>query len=100
METNNTKSVETNASMESRQLDLPDLAIKTILEKLEPTDLCIIIIGLDAQKKWQLHIASQKEPLSSFEDVIERRGFLMVYLSKHWSVVMLKSSYNDGRKSS
>lgn len=123
----NTKSVETNASMESRLLDLPALAIETILEKLEPADLCTMacvsnyfrdiclsdylwkrhmtqkwgrIIGLAAQKEWKLHIASQKERLSSCEDGRERKGFFKVYLSKLWSVVMLKSSHNDGRKSS
>ena len=115
------------SSMESRLLDLPDLAIETILEKLEPADLCTMacvsnyfrdiclsdylwkrhmtqkwgrIIGLAAQKEWKLHVASQKERLSSCEDGRERRGFFKVYLSKFWYVVMLKSSHNDGRKSS
>ncbi|XP_071704614.1 F-box protein At2g32560-like [Rutidosis leptorrhynchoides] len=125
MKTDDREDVKTSAATESRSLlDLPDLALETILEKLEPADLCKMacvstylrgmsmsdyhwkhhmkqkwgrIFGPAAKKEWQLYIASQKDLLDSEE----KRGFLRGYLSKLWPVMKLKSrsrSYNE-RKS-
>ncbi|XP_076925399.1 F-box protein At2g26850-like [Bidens hawaiensis] len=110
-----TENIETNTISESSLLNLPDLALETILEKLEPADLCKMacvstyfrdicftdylwkhhmkqrwgrLIGSVAQKEWMLHVASQKHSL----DGAESRGFL----SKLWPVMMFK--FNDERK--
>ncbi|KAF5779031.1 putative F-box domain-containing protein [Helianthus annuus] len=118
LNTNTMENVETTTTAESSSLlDLPDLALETILEKLEPVDLCKMacvssqlrdmcsseylwkqhmkrkwgrVFGFVAKKEWLLHVASQKNIL----DGAERRGFL----SKLWPVMLFKSS--DERKSS
>ncbi|KAI7744622.1 hypothetical protein M8C21_000481, partial [Ambrosia artemisiifolia] len=105
--TNTMENIETNATRETSLLDLPDLALETILEKLEPADLfkmasvstylrdvCLSehlwkehmkrkwgrIFGFVAQKEWQLHVASQKDVIG----VVETRGFF----SKLWPIMM------------
>lgn len=105
-------------------LDLPDLALETILEKLDPADLsrtacvstylkdiCLTdylwkrhmkqkwgrVIGCAAQKELELHIASLKD----FLDGGEKRWLLWVYLSKLWHVMMFKfGRSNEKRKCS
>lgn len=104
-------------------LDLPDLVLETILEKLEPSDLstmaCVStslkdislseflwkrhmkekwgrIIGSAAQREWESHIATQKESRNYFFDGGEG-GFLVKYLSKLMPVVVFKSSFNGKR---
>lgn len=115
LNTKPTDKIETTTTIEPSLLDLPDLALETILEKLEPTDLCKMacvstylrdmcssdhlwkqhmqkkwgkIFGLAAQNEWLLHVASQKQAL----DEEAKRGFL----SKLWPVMMFK--FTDERK--
>lgn len=107
-------------------LDLPNLALECILEKLEPDGLCKMacvcsylrdmclsdhlwedhmkkrwgrVIGDVAYKEWQSHIASKKQS-NYFLDGENRRG-LLGYLCKLWPVILLKSSsitYGDSKK--
>ncbi|KAL8242255.1 hypothetical protein R6Q59_012557 [Mikania micrantha] len=107
--------IETIAATEPSLLDLPDLALETILEKLDPVDLCKMacvstylrdtclsdhlwkqhlnrkwggIFGSAAHKEWLSHVASRKDII----DRAERSSFL----SKLWPVMMLK--FNEERK--
>nr|XP_043640158.1 F-box protein At2g26850-like [Erigeron canadensis] len=111
-----------NATRKASLLDLPDLALETILEKLEPADLCRVacvstylkdmcmsdyhwknhmkhkwgnILGSASEKEWQLHIAAQEERLDE-----QRSGFLRGCLSNLWSVMLFKSRSNRERTSS
>ncbi|KAK1439511.1 hypothetical protein QVD17_05330 [Tagetes erecta] len=117
LNTKPTEKIETATTIEPSLLDLPDLALETILEKLEPTDLCKMacvstylrdvcltdhlwkqhmqkkwgkIVGLAAKNEWLLHVASQKHIL----DEEARRGFL----SKLWPVMTFQ--FNDDKKAS
>ena len=121
---NTTKHIETNSTTGSPLFDLPDLAIESILEKLEPADLsrmaCVStylrdiclsdhlwkrhmkqkwgsIFGSAVQREWQMHIASQKKSRSCFLDGGKNQGvgFLMGYLSKLWPVMMFKANFNS-----
>ncbi|KVI07979.1 F-box protein At2g32560-like isoform X1 [Cynara cardunculus var. scolymus] len=108
-------------------LDLPNLALECILERLEPDGLCKMacvctylkdmclsdhlweghmkkrwgrIIGSTAYKEWQLHIASRKES-NCFLAGEKGRGLLMGYLSKLWPVMLVRSSssnHGDSKK--
>lgn len=111
--TTTTRNFEPIATTGSPLLDLPELAIESILEKLEPADLCRMacvstylrdvclsdylwkhhmkqkwgtIFGSAAQREWQMHIASQRESVSCFLDGAKGRGPLMGYLSKLFSI--------------
>lgn len=118
---------ETTTTTGSPLLDLPELAIESILEKLEPAELCRMacvstylrdvclsdhlwkhhmkqkwgtIFGCAAQREWVMHIASQKESRSCFLDGGKGRGFLMGCLSKLWHVMMFRSIFNSYGRSS
>ncbi|KAL4578612.1 hypothetical protein LXL04_014738 [Taraxacum kok-saghyz] len=98
-------------------LDLPNLALECILEKLQPDGLCKMacvssflrdiclsdylwedhmkkrwgrLIGDVAYREWQLYIASKKQS-SYFRDGEKGRG-LMGYLCKLWPVMLVGSS--------
>lgn len=107
-------------------LDLPNLALECILERLEPDglsrmacvssylkDMCLSdhlweghmkkkwgrIIGSAAYKEWQLHISSKLE--SNYFLGGEKKGFVMRYFSKLWPVMLVRSSsvsYDDSKK--
>ncbi|CAA0833503.1 F-box protein [Striga hermonthica] len=97
-------------------LDLPDLVLETILEKLPPEGLCKMacvctsfrdwcmsdhlwekhvknkwarVVGPAAYKEWQWQIASGKG--SAFSGQHKNRG-LMGYLNHLWPVVLIRSS--------
>ncbi|KAI3707707.1 hypothetical protein L6452_26336 [Arctium lappa] len=116
-----TATIETTTTTGSPLLDLPELAIESILERLEPADLCRMacvsiylrdiclsdhlwknhmkhkwgaIFGFAAEREWQMHIASQEESNNCFLDSGKQRGFLMGYLSKLWHVMMFRASFN------
>ena len=104
-------------------LDLPNLALECILERLEPDGLCKMacvstylkdmclsdhlweghmkkrwgrIIGSAAYKEWQLHIASRNES-NYFLGGEKGKSILMGYLSKLWPLMLLGSnSTNHG----
>lgn len=107
-------------------LDLPELALECILEKLPPDGLCSMagvcsslrerctsdhlwerhmrqkwgrIIGPAAHRKWQRHMSLINE--SSFLEPSQARG-LMGYLSRLWPLLVVKSKTckNSERKSS
>ncbi|KAL9993757.1 putative F-box domain-containing protein [Helianthus debilis subsp. tardiflorus] len=96
-------------------LDLPNLALECILERLEPAGLCNMacvctylkdmclsdhlwenhmkkrwgrIIGHAAVKQWQLQIATKKKESNYFLSRDKGRGLLMGYLCKLWPPVM------------
>ncbi|KAJ9542867.1 hypothetical protein OSB04_029373 [Centaurea solstitialis] len=101
-------------------LDLPNLALECILERLEPDGLCKMacvstylrdmclsdhlweghmkkrwgrIIGSAAYKEWQLHIASRNHESNYFLGGENGRGgLLMGYLSKLWPLMLLRSN--------
>ncbi|XP_071705525.1 F-box protein At2g32560-like [Rutidosis leptorrhynchoides] len=100
-------------------LDLPNLALECILEKLQPDGLCKMscvctylrdmclsdhlweahmskrwgsIIGSAAKKEWLLHIASKKESSNYFCDGENGRGLLLGCLSKLWPVMLIRST--------
>ncbi|KAL4590583.1 hypothetical protein LXL04_003517 [Taraxacum kok-saghyz] len=116
----------TTTSTSPSILDLPDLALESILEKLEPADLCTMacvstylndislsdflwkrhmkekwgrIIGPDAQRAWESHIATQKESNNYFFGGGEGGGFVLRYLAKMWHVVVFESSFTCTIKS-
>ncbi|KAL0435313.1 UNVERIFIED_CONTAM: F-box protein [Sesamum radiatum] len=100
-------------------LDLPDLVLECILEKLPPEELCRMasvsaslrdkcmsdylwekhikdkwarIIGPAAYREWQWHIASRKD--SIFFNQGKQKG-LMGYLTRLWPVVLIRSSFSS-----
>ncbi|KAL0459114.1 UNVERIFIED_CONTAM: F-box protein [Sesamum latifolium] len=100
-------------------LDLPDLVLDCILEKLPPEELCRMasvcaslrdkcmsdylwekhikdkwarIIGPAAYREWQWHIASRKD--STFFNQGKQKG-LMGYLTHLWPVVLIRSSFSS-----
>lgn len=117
--TYSSKNIETTTTRSL--LDLPDLAIESILEKLEPADLCTMacvstslkdicmsdflwkrhmkekwgrIIGSAAQREWESWIATQKESGNFFFDGGEGKGVLMTCLAKLWPEIV----FNGKRK--
>ncbi|XP_076943636.1 F-box protein At2g32560-like [Bidens hawaiensis] len=99
-------------------LDLPNLALECILEKLQPSGLCNMacvctylkdiclsdhlweshmkkrwggIIGHAAYKEWHLYVSTKKES-NYFLDGGKKRGLLMGYLCKLWP------TYHDDNK--
>lgn len=105
-------------------LDLPNLALECILERLEPDGLCKMacvctylrdmclsdhlwenhmkkrwgrIIGQAAYKQWHLHISTKKES-SYFLAGDKGRGLLIGYLSKLWPIMLIRpklTSFDD-----
>ncbi|KAG8371029.1 hypothetical protein BUALT_Bualt13G0044500 [Buddleja alternifolia] len=100
-------------------LDLPDLVLECILEKLPPEGLCRMascctslrdrcindhlwdrhmknkwgkIIGPSAYREWQWHIASGKS--SIFSNQNKRNGF-MGYLIHLWPLALIRSSFSN-----
>ncbi|KAL0371046.1 UNVERIFIED_CONTAM: F-box protein [Sesamum angustifolium] len=100
-------------------LDLPDLVLECILEKLPPEELCRMasvcaslrdkcmsdylwekhikdkwarIIGPAAYREWQWHIASRKD--SIFFNQGKQKG-LLGYLTNLWPVVLIRSSFSS-----
>ncbi|KAK6144091.1 hypothetical protein DH2020_020911 [Rehmannia glutinosa] len=97
-------------------LDLPDLVLECILEKLPPDGLCRMasvcttlrdkcisdhlwekhmkskwgkIVGPSAYQEWQCHIASRKGSI-----FCKKRG-LMGYLVNLWPIVLIRSSFSN-----
>ncbi|KAK6138291.1 hypothetical protein DH2020_027982 [Rehmannia glutinosa] len=97
-------------------LDLPDLVLECILEKLPPDGLCRMasvctslrdkcisdhlwekhmkskwgkIVGPSAYKEWQCHVASRKGSI-----FCKKRG-LMGYLVNLWPIVLIRSSFSN-----
>ncbi|XP_016480577.2 LOW QUALITY PROTEIN: F-box protein At2g32560-like [Nicotiana tabacum] len=97
-------------------LDLPELALDCILERLPPEGLCNMasvcsflkekcksdylwerhmkekwgrVIGPAAYREWQWHIASRND--SSFFNQAKQRGF-MTYLSQFWPISLVSRS--------
>lgn len=108
------ENVEANSEMSV--LDLPELALECILEKLPPEGLCSMasvcsslrekctskylwerhmkgkwgrVIGPAAYREWQWHIASRND--SSFFNQAKQRG-LMTYLSQFWPISLVRSN--------
>ncbi|PIM99281.1 hypothetical protein CDL12_28233 [Handroanthus impetiginosus] len=110
-----------NAEINSEMsvLDLPDLVLESILEKLRPEGLCRMacvctslrdkcisdhlwerhmknkwdrIIGPAAYRDWQLHIASRKG--SIFFNQGKQKG-LMGYLIHLWPLALIRSSFSN-----
>ncbi|KAL8527388.1 hypothetical protein ACS0TY_005303 [Phlomoides rotata] len=100
-------------------LDLPDLVLESILEKLPPEGLCRMgsvctslrercmsdhlweklmktkwgrIVGPSAYREWQWYIASRKG--SVFFNQSNPRG-LMAYLNQLWPVALIRSSFGS-----
>lgn len=100
-------------------LDLPDLVLESILEKLPPEGLCKMasvctslrercmsdhlweklmktkwgrIVGPSAYREWQWYIASGKG--SVFFNQSNPRG-LMAYLNQLWPVALIRSSFSN-----
>ncbi|KAL8246166.1 hypothetical protein R6Q59_007382 [Mikania micrantha] len=118
------KNIESSMTDSMSVLDLPDLALEYILERLEPSGLCRMacvctylrdmclsdhlwdthmkkrwgrIIGHAAYKEWQLHISTKKES-NYFLASDKRRGFLMSYLSKLCPIMLIRpnsTGYDD-----
>ncbi|CAH9103138.1 unnamed protein product [Cuscuta epithymum] len=106
-------------------LDLPDLVLECILEKLPPQGLCELasvcsslrercisdhlwerhlkqkwgkIIGPSAYREWQSHIASRKD--SSFFHQCKKKGFLISYLTRFWPLSATLGPSEGGDKRS
>ncbi|XP_073040561.1 F-box protein At2g32560-like [Primulina eburnea] len=104
-------------------LDLPDLVLECILEKLPPEGLCKMacvctylrercmsghlwekhmknkwarIIGPAAYREWQWHIASRKG--SVFFNQGKQKGGLMGYLAHLWPLALIRSSSSNVTK--
>ena len=116
----NTSKVESfNNTSEISLLDLPDLVLESILEKVPPEGLCKMasvctslrercmsdhlwekhmntkwgkIIGPSAYREWQWYIASRKG--SVFFNQSNQRG-LMGYLTQLWPVALIRSSLSS-----
>lgn len=105
-------------------LDLPDLVLESILEKLPPEGLCRMasvctslrersmcdhlwekhmknkwskIVGPAAYREWQWYIASGKGAVFSNQG---KQSSLVGYLSQLWPVVLIRSSFSSGTKKS
>ncbi|KAL6966647.1 hypothetical protein U1Q18_032427 [Sarracenia purpurea var. burkii] len=103
-------------------LDLPELILECILERLPPDGLCSMagvcnalrdrctsdrlwerhmkqkwgqIIGSAAYREWQWHVISRKD--SGFHDRSQRRG-LMRSLSRLWPLSLIRSSLDNTSK--
>ena len=103
-------------NLEMSVLDLPELALDCILERLPPEGLCNMasvcsflkekcksdylwerhmkekwgrVIGPAAYREWQWHIASRND--SSFFNQAKQRGF-MTYLSQFWPISLVSRS--------
>lgn len=104
-------------------LDLPDLVLECILEKLPPEGLCKMacvctylrercmsghlwekhmknkwarIVGPAAYREWQWHIASRKG--SVFFNQGKQKGGLMGYLTHLWPLALIRSSASNVSK--
>ncbi|KAG9132404.1 hypothetical protein Leryth_008338 [Lithospermum erythrorhizon] len=99
-------------------LDLPDLVLDCIIERLPPEGLRSMasvcssmqerwishmnhkwrkVVGPAAYGKWQLDIVYEKE--SSFFNPAKEKG-LINYLSKLWPIALVRSSCNNNRSNS
>ncbi|KAM3202554.1 F-box protein [Capsicum annuum] len=114
------ENVEGNSEMSL--LDLPELALECILERLPPEGLCSMasvcsslrekcrskylwerhmkekwgkVIGPAAYREWQWHIASRND--SSFFNQAKQRG-LMTYLSQFWPISLVRSNSSTSFK--
>ncbi|KAL7199398.1 hypothetical protein ACSBR2_021639 [Camellia fascicularis] len=119
--TSNSKveNAEATEGMMMSLLDLPELALECILERLPPDGLCNMagvcgdlrdrctsdrlwekhmkqkwgrIIGPAAYREWQWHIASRKD--SSFLEQGQRRA-LMRYLLHLWPLSLIRSNFDN-----
>ena len=115
----NTSVVENPSSSQMSLLDLPDLVLESILEKLPPQGLCKMasvctslrercmsdhlweklmdnkwgrIVGPSAYREWQWYIASRKG--SAFFNQ-RNPGGLMGYLNQLWPVALIRSSFSN-----
>lgn len=106
-------------SSEMSVLDLPDLVLETILEKLQPEGLCSMasvctsmrdrcssdhlwerhmknkwgrIVGPAAYREWQCHVASRKG--STFFNQGKQKG-LMGYLIHLWPIALVRSGFRN-----
>ncbi|KAH6765945.1 F-box family protein [Perilla frutescens var. hirtella] len=116
------ESVET--TWEMSVLDLPDLVLESILEKLPPEGLCRMasvctslrdrcisdhlwekhmknkwskIVGPAANREWQWHIASGKGSVFSSQG---KQNGLVGYLTQLWPFVLIRSSFTSCSKKS
>lgn len=114
------ENVEANSEMSV--LDLPELALECILERLPPEGLCSMasvcsslrekctrkylwerhmkekwgrVIGPAAYREWQWHIASRND--SNFFNQAKQRG-LMTYLSQFWPISLVRSNSSSSFK--
>ncbi|KAI3450047.1 hypothetical protein Pfo_006712 [Paulownia fortunei] len=115
----NSKLESVERASEMSVLDLPDLVLECILEKLPPEGLCRMacvctslrdrcmsdhlwekhmknkwtsIVGPAAYREWQWHIASRKG--SIFFNQGKQKG-LMGYLTHLWPVLLIRSSFSS-----
>ena len=115
-----------SVEMESEMsvLDLPDLVLESILEKLPPEGLCRMasvcsflrersigdhlwekhmknkwskIVGPAAYREWQWHIASGKGLVCSNQG---NQNSLVGYLTQLWPIVLIRSGFSSGAKKS
>lgn len=112
------------AEPEMSVLDLPDLVLETILEKLPPEGLCRMatvctslkercqsdhlwerhmknkwskIVGPAAYREWQWHIASGKDLVFSNQG---KQNSLVGYLTQLWPILLIRSGFSSGVKKS
>ncbi|CAL5201981.1 unnamed protein product [Lathyrus oleraceus] len=103
-------------------LDLPELTLECILEKLPPSSLCQMagvchslrdkcvsdyfwerhmkkkwdgVIGHAAYREWKWYVASKREDVKDFKHATQR-GFLMSYFSILWPFQWMKLKVDDG----
>ncbi|KAL7113550.1 hypothetical protein ACP275_04G068000 [Erythranthe tilingii] len=110
----------TTASSDVSVLDLPDLVLECILEKLPPNGLCKMasvctsmrdmcmsdhlwekhmrskwsrIVGPAAYREWQWHVLSSKGSIF-FDNGHGKQNGLMGYIARLWPVVLFRSSFS------
>lgn len=116
------KAESVEVAYEMSVLDLPDLVLETILEKLPPEGLCRMatvcvslrekcisdhlwkkhmqnkwskIVGPAAYKEWQWYVATGQGLVCSNQG---KQNSLAGYLTHLWPIVLIRSSFSSGTK--